>query len=576
MFTFVLVSMAAAAEPDVGALLCAGRTPCRVVRTLPAGKGPEGEELRVVELVLEDVADEDIEGSRYPEIGGHCTPFELHAVVLAGDRVVHHRLLVANCNDGYGASTAGEDRIEVGENQATWSRYGGSAWRWSEGETARLWPPARIGTSKGTFYFDLLDVEETVDWTVPERRVRASLQQCLPGSRENDPIDTTALELPKVAASPDWPKQGLGCAARVDSADASGLVMWGGPGDAGDASLAAMVTTEGELRVEVTDDHLVPKAKKWLNADHLEIWAAADGSWFEPECLPPLPARQWAVMLDGTVIPAEGDPPASDLSASVVMDGGTARFTIRFRELPTRLSVVWSDSDDGKRQERLIGTSAVEHGVGWTLSSVWDPRGSPDLPGAGYEPPCGGPVVPVLSVAASVAHAVPVVAVPEAEVTAAVARCGTGFQPVAGQSFRLDEPGKPWDQHAIVPSADTRELCLVHLVPGKEPVVWKQEVVTCMNCTVDEIAAVGFNDINGDGVPDVSVAASGVVGWDPQSEERFVGGWIFAVLTGSADWSSLTDVPEVRDLQVKSLKELWAAMKAKGIPAAPAPANPEH
>lgn len=573
MLPIVLPWAASAAEPDVAALLCAERTPCRVVGTQPAGKGPDGEELRVVELVLADVADEDLEESRYGHLGEPCTPFEQHVVVLSGGEVVHHRLLVETCNDGYGASGVGEDGFTVGENKATWTRYGGSAWRWTEGETDQLWPPLRLGGGKGTFYFDLVDVEEDIDWTVPSRRVSGRFQPCVADGEETEPLDTVALSVPKVPASPDWPRQGLGCAARVDSADATGLVVWGGPGEAGDASLAAALTPEGELRVEVTDDRIVAKAKKWLNADHLEVWVAPSASWYEPECLPPLPARQWAVLLDGTVIPAEGSPPASDLSASVAVDGGTARFTLRFREAPERLTVVWSDSDDGKRQERLIATSAVKHGVGWTLSETWDPRGAPYWPATGYQPPCGGSVVPVLSVAASVAHAVPVVAVPEAEVTSALARCGADFRPVAGQSFRLNEPGKAWDQHAVVPSSSGQELCLVHLAPGKEPVVWKQAMVTCMNCSVDEVAAIGFNDVNGDGVPDVSVAASGVVGWDPQGSEPMVGGWIFAVLTGNTDWSSLTDVPEVRDLEVKSLKELWAAMKAKGIPAAATPGH---
>jgi hypothetical protein len=37
------------------------------------------------------------------------------------------------------------------------------------------------------------------------------------------------------------------------------------------------------------------------------------------------------------------------------------------------VTLVYSDSDDGRRQERLIATSALEFGHAWTLGEAWAP-----------------------------------------------------------------------------------------------------------------------------------------------------------------------------------------------------------
>ncbi len=162
------------------------------------------------------------------------------------------------------------------------------------------------------------------------------------------------------------------------------------------------------------------------------------------------------------------------------------------------------------------------------------------------------------------AHAGPKPSLLTAEqVAAAAARCGEGYQAVPGQSFRLAEPGRPWDGHGVVLATGTQDLCVVHLRPSTEPTVTRVPVVSCMNCGVEAVDAVGFADVSRDGVPDVSVVTSGITGWDPQSTTSpMVPGTTFVVLVASADWASLTPLPEAAGIRGATLKELWSGLAA--------------
>ena len=90
----------------------------------------------------------------------------------------------------------------------------------------------------------------------------------------------------------------------------------------------------------------------------------------DPE--PPDPnakALQWGIGLDGQVHKAHGAP-ASNPTVRVTRTEHGARFRIVLPDEGKGLTVVFSDSDDGARQKRLIATSQLEFGRTWTIGSV--------------------------------------------------------------------------------------------------------------------------------------------------------------------------------------------------------------
>ncbi len=99
---------------------------------------------------------------------------------------------------------------------------------------------------------------------------------------------------------------------------------------------------------------------------------------------------QWGLMADGTVQAGHGDPDPTAIHARVRAIPDGHRFVITLPAGSERLTVVFSDSDDGASQERLIATSTLQPGNAHTLSHVqgfdaactpagqvkasWDPR----------------------------------------------------------------------------------------------------------------------------------------------------------------------------------------------------------
>ena len=134
-----------------------------------------------------------------------------------------------------------------------------------------------------------------------------------------------------------------------------------------------VMSSAGVLFVEVTDDRLVPSAKSWVKADHLELWrVGADASsgrgsgCFQPD--PNAKALQWGIGLGGQVYKGHGAP-AADPTVRVARTERGARFRIVLPDEGKGLTVVYSDSDDGARQKRLIATSRLAFGRPWTVGS---------------------------------------------------------------------------------------------------------------------------------------------------------------------------------------------------------------
>jgi hypothetical protein len=171
-----------------------------------------------------------------------------------------------------------------------------------------------------------------------------------------------------------------GCALSVDSSGSHGFVVYGEAGEPEDAAFRVLEVGDRELWLEVTDDHWVSGASSWLYDDHFEIWLGEtpDG---EATCWPAHPTLyQWGIGLaTGAVLDAHGSPPARP-AAEVRWPAEPGEGAVQVRVLlpdlggllgpEPALTVVYSDSDDGMSQERLIATSRLAWGVHRSLGAA--------------------------------------------------------------------------------------------------------------------------------------------------------------------------------------------------------------
>ncbi|MEZ4323273.1 MAG: hypothetical protein R3F61_37765 [Myxococcota bacterium] len=333
---------------------CTGFDPCTVVETT---KTTGGEVVHVANV-------KDLEGDwEYPSSPGECTR---HAYVWKPTKGPE-RTIVRLCNDGYGASMVGEDTVTVKDGVIEHSQLGGSAWKWGTRRELQLEPPRLLSEGSQGLFMGMLGSDRSWSWATFSGMLTESFQRC--GSEDGTTEDVASVLIPAVAEVPGyaWKTTGLGkCALRIDAS--TGPFAHGGPGEAGDAGLSA-ARIGSDLVVEVGDDTWVEKASSWIKADHLEIWVRTE-SIPSQDCVSKVPAMQWGIGLDGTVFPAHGEP--APLKAEVVRDGAGARF--RISGLPAEIdgiTVVYSDSDDGERQERLLATSPVKLGHGETLGGLY-------------------------------------------------------------------------------------------------------------------------------------------------------------------------------------------------------------
>lgn len=356
------MALAVAAPPadEVVAEVCAGRTPCQLASHADAGTDAAAHRLLVVEVLLSDTPVGQARGAVFD---GACHRFEHHLVRLRGEELVDTRKLLETCNDGYGASGIGEDQVTVSRNQFSHVQVGGSAWRWSEGKTWQLSPPGLLSQSSDSYWtMGSYSASTTWDWQTRSGAHSESRGHC--GADELDEgneVEAKAVELPRI------PKQdGVGvCAARVDADDAD-WVVFGKPGSASDGAMTAAFQGK-TLVVDVRDDRWITAADSWIKTDHLEIWVPEDEDPGGGTCADVWKAMQWGVGPGGKVYSGYGKAKASALSAEVEDLGDVRRWRVTFRKVPDRITVVFSDSDDGKSQERLIATSQLRRGDAYSL-----------------------------------------------------------------------------------------------------------------------------------------------------------------------------------------------------------------
>jgi hypothetical protein len=221
------------------------------------------------------------------------------------------------------------------------------------------------------------------------------------GGSGKEPANTIAgvwipsVDLPADFVAQGWRTTRLGaCSAFVDGTGEHGYTLHG---EAGDATLRAVIGGN-LLFVELSDDRFVGPGRNWVTDDHLELWVGNsnpservcgkdDGEW----------SAQWGIRVaDGAVFPAHGAPqPLAGVER--VVAGHTARFKIPLPANGTRLTVVYSDSDDGHRQKSLIGTSELRFGDPATLGERYNTEQSCIVKGGTLAPKPADPLKPSLT-----------------------------------------------------------------------------------------------------------------------------------------------------------------------------------
>jgi hypothetical protein len=364
----VLQTGAARAADPVLAKVCGGHKGCKLKSRKDAGRDASGAALSVLEL-------------SFPKDGeNECEPIEHWLVAKAADGTLKTTKVLALCNDGYGASGVGDDDVEVGKNRLTHGQSGGSFERWAHTLVLRLSPLTLLEESDSvTLSVGSGESSDKWSWETFQGRSEWSAPLCGPDGEPKEDDDAkdrsfSYTSLPQLQLEPaftagGWKTTALGaCAARVDSGGKAGFVVFGEPSKANDARFSAVLDSAGALYLEIEDDVLVGPSAKWLADDHVELWLAAQRpEQQEHHCLGPVKAKpqQWAIRVsDGQVFPAYGNPSAAAIKAEIAPRAQGAPGPVRVRiQLPKgweALTVAYSDGDDGRKQKRIIATSALE------------------------------------------------------------------------------------------------------------------------------------------------------------------------------------------------------------------------
>jgi hypothetical protein len=397
LLSFVLVvsalhdatAAAPAAKPKrvaakvANATLCGARKPCKIVETLPAGRGAKAEDLVVYKLAL----------GKDAELG--CDEVEYWLLSSREGKVVSTEALLELCNDGYGTAGVGDDTVEVKDNYFLHAQHGGSAWRWGYMHAYQLSPLRELRSGDDSEWVNGETMSASSwDWNAFQGQTEWYVPACGPDGAPPD-VDATGgtdpashliyAPIPVVAApaalgQDGWKATSLGhCSLLVDGTPGYGYTIHGkadvAPED--DSSFRVVMLDHDTLLVEVFDDRAVSGSSKWLYDDHLELWLSTAGTpeASQEQCLTPAPKpEQWGIRLvDGKVFAAAGKPKDSPVVTSVPLTDERGHAQVRFRiQLPRgreRITLVYSDSDDGKRQERLIATSVLKFGAGYTLGA---------------------------------------------------------------------------------------------------------------------------------------------------------------------------------------------------------------
>jgi hypothetical protein len=371
-------------DKEVAAIACAGRDKCELVKVW--GAGPN---MKVAQITPDATRAHD---AQPPFTAETCSPYE-HWLVRQKGSETSRKLLVATCNDGYGASGVGDDFFEVEPNVFRHVQSGGSASRWEHTSVLELspmrlrsigwWSGWSIASAFERGTFDFVDFKGHVRWFRPECPEGGGPPDTSDFGEIPDTFDDPKLSvydpIPIVTLGKafDWKTTSLDACAPPFDGTTQGFVIHGDKGDPRDGGLRVIALAPKTFVIELIDDVPVTGSKSWLYDDHLEIWAEDEAVDPAELCIPSKTGggagrlRQWAIRVsDGKLFPGYGAPTLA--RDPIVVEQSGNRFRIELKMPIERVSVVFSDSDDGKTQERLISTSRLVHGKASTLGKTFE------------------------------------------------------------------------------------------------------------------------------------------------------------------------------------------------------------
>jgi hypothetical protein len=285
------------------------------------------------------------------------------------------QLLLSVCDNYLGAVRA--DNVEVLDNLFVHTQEGVRRGdRWTRTRRLRLSPLRLASEEEQTSWTSSVTKEPKTnasswDYEALQGQVHRDAADCPSGSTsvgERDMPYFPAARVDKAFFDSGWKQAGLGQGEGACHLAASSILMGedklAGPEDAG---LKALLVQEDFLLLEVRDDVWTGPSASWLNDDHVELWLAPMPPQLLTGCGKPTAPQQpvqWGIRIaDGKVFPAFGKPKQPlQVERAKLPDGKGYRLKVKLPPDFEGLSVIYSDSDGGKKQETLIATSDLKFG----------------------------------------------------------------------------------------------------------------------------------------------------------------------------------------------------------------------
>jgi hypothetical protein len=244
--------------------------------------------------------------------------------------------------------------------------------------TLQLSPLRRVSEGSRNFFSAAPEAENGEYWDFEE--LRGEVVRAAPECAEGEPSlgERTLPYLPQVQVEKSFLQEGWKQAGLGACGSEAGYFLLGTQDDPKNAALKALLVAPDTLLVEVRDNRWTGPSAKWLVDDHLELWLGPRSPQELTGCGKPPPDQrpvQWGIRItDGKVFPAYGAPKQklSVERAEIPGPKGPAGYRLKIL-LPTAfqgISVVYSDSDKGKKQEVMLATSPLQFARPETLNPV--------------------------------------------------------------------------------------------------------------------------------------------------------------------------------------------------------------
>ena len=350
----------------VSSLICLSLWGQSVIRRTPAGKDAEGNQLTVVQQHFRKREPSD----------KSCIPGEKFVLEKTrGGRVASSEEVIAFCQSEDEAETS----VTVAPNAIKVDRNGGSHAGYFNISTYQLSPWKALEVDACSFSAG--STEFTVEhWDYARLRGQAwtGSAKTAGGICVQEPEVFTYMvvpELPFDVERLEKSRNRLGsCALSMDASGRNGFVIWGKPDAKDPVEVKLLFTGHHTLLAQVIDPQRNTRpAASWVNADHFEIWMGAQGELGGADSM-----WQFGIPLDEAPVQVGfGKPPklpAVRRWSANLPDGRTA-ILLRIdlppypSEFSDGLTVVYSQSLEGRTQKRMISTSRIKRGDPETIGS---------------------------------------------------------------------------------------------------------------------------------------------------------------------------------------------------------------